>query len=156
MSDNGSAYRSFAFRDLLAEHRITHKRTRPYTPRTNGKAERFIQTSLREWAYAQPFQTSAERANALPPWIADYNLRRPHSALGGYPPMSRITAPPTVPPSVPFSDLKQHFGRVAGVKSRAGLPSRSRDGDPDRRRRLGLDTGHFAASTISDRMGQRP
>jgi len=118
MSDNGSAYRSFAFRDLLAEHRITHKRTRPYTPRTNGKAERFIQTSLREWAYAQPFQTSAERANALPPWIADYNLRRPHSALGGYPPMSRITAPPTVPPSVPFSDLKQHFGRVAGVKSR--------------------------------------
>ena len=119
MSDNGSAYKSFAFRDLLAEHRITHKRTRPYTPRTNGKAERFIQTSLREWAYAQPFHTSAERACALRHWIADYNLNRPHSALGGYPPISRITPLPTVSPSVPYADLTPHFGRLAGVKSRA-------------------------------------
>ena len=68
MSDNGSAYKSFAFRDLLMARGIKHKRTRPYTPRTNGKAERFIQTSLREWAYAQPFVTSAERAQALRPW----------------------------------------------------------------------------------------
>jgi transposase InsO family protein len=81
MSDNGAAYKSFAFRDLLADHGIIHKRTRLYTPRTNGKAERFIQTSLREWAYAQPFQTSAERPATLLSWIADCNLNRPHSAL---------------------------------------------------------------------------
>ena len=91
MTDNGSAYKSFAFRDLLAEHSIRHKRTRPYTPRTNGKAERFIQTSLREWAYAEPFQTSADRAAAMLPWITGYNHSRPHSALGGKTPFSRIT-----------------------------------------------------------------
>ncbi len=90
MTDNGSAYKSFAFRDLLTEQAIRHKRTRPYTPRTNGKAERFIQTSLREWAYAQPFQTSADRAAAMLPWITTYNHHRPHSALGGKPPISRI------------------------------------------------------------------
>lgn len=120
MSDNGSAYKSFAFRDLLAEHGITHKRTRPYTPRTNGKAERFIQTSLREWAYAQPFQTSAERAAAMPGWISDYNLHRPHSALGGQPPISRLTASPqTLPPTVPGSDPESGCGRRTGVKARA-------------------------------------
>jgi len=90
MTDNGSAYKSFAFRDLLTEQAIRHKRTRPYTPRTNGKAERFIQTSLREWAYAQPFQTSAERAAAMLPWITSYNHSRPHSALDGRPPISRL------------------------------------------------------------------
>jgi transposase InsO family protein len=104
MSDNGAAYKSFAFRDLLADHGIKHIRTRPYTPRTNGKAERFIQTSLREWAYAQPFQTSADRAAAMKPWIADYNTSRPHSALGGTSPLIRLasiarelTTPPTHP-----------------------------------------------------------
>jgi transposase InsO family protein len=90
MTDNGSAYKSFAFRDLLAEHNIRHKPTRPYTPRTNGKAERFIQTSLREWAYAKPFPTSADRAAAMLPWITSYNHCRPHSALGGKTPISRI------------------------------------------------------------------
>jgi transposase InsO family protein len=120
MSDNGSAYKSFAFRDLLAERGIRHKRTRPYTPRTNGKAERFIQTSLREWAYARPFQTSAERAAAMLPWITDYNRNRPHSALGGRPPMSRITASRrAASPSVPEADPKPGFGRQAGVKPRA-------------------------------------
>jgi transposase InsO family protein len=69
MTDNGSAYKSFAFRDLLAEQGIRHKRTRPNTPRTNGKAERFIQTSLREWAYAQPYTTSAERIEKLNQWL---------------------------------------------------------------------------------------
>ncbi|MFN7635233.1 MAG: integrase core domain-containing protein, partial [Acetobacteraceae bacterium] len=65
-------------------------RTRPYTPRTNGKAERFIQTSLREWAYAKPFLSSAERARAMPAWLCHYNSLRPHSALGGKPPITRL------------------------------------------------------------------
>jgi transposase InsO family protein len=91
MTDNGSAYRSHAFRDALATKAITHKRTRPYTPRTNGKAERFIQTSLREWAYATPFESSAQRARAMPAWLCDYNSKRPHSALKGKPPISRLS-----------------------------------------------------------------
>lgn len=90
MTDNGSAYRSHAFRDALAQAGVTHKRTRPYTPRTNGKAERFIQTSLREWAYASPYQSSDERTQAMPAWLCAYNSRRPHSALGGQPPISRL------------------------------------------------------------------
>jgi transposase InsO family protein len=90
MTDNGSAYKSFAYRDLLAEHCVRHKRTRPFTPRTNGKAERFIQTSLREWAYARPFHSSADRAAAMQPWLCAYNRSRPHSALGGKPPISRL------------------------------------------------------------------
>jgi transposase InsO family protein len=90
MTDNGSAYKSFAFRDLLSNHGIRHKRTRPYTPRTNGKAERFIQTSLREWAYAQPFQNSHERAQAMHPWLHRYNTQRPHSALKGKTPLDRL------------------------------------------------------------------
>jgi transposase InsO family protein len=75
---------------VLAAHEIRHKRTRPYTPRTNGKAERFIQTSIREWAYARPFQSSAERSEAMPAWLCHYNSKRPHSALNGKPPISRI------------------------------------------------------------------
>jgi len=120
MSDNGSAYKSFDFRDLLAARGIKHKRTRPYTPRTNGKAERFIQTSLREWAYAQPFQTSAERAAAMSPWINEYNTARPHSALGGRPPISRLalTGQLIVPISAATSDPKSRFVAMAGVKSR--------------------------------------
>jgi len=121
MTDNGSAYRSHRFRDLLCQRAVEHKRTRPYTPRTNGKAERFIQTSLREWAYAQPFHSSAERAAAMLPWITDYNATRPHSALGGKPPISRIvgfTAPAaTTPPDT--ADPKPGFAGVAGVKPRA-------------------------------------
>jgi transposase InsO family protein len=91
MTDNGNAYRSSLFRSLLASQRIRHIRTRPYTPRTNGKAERFIQTSLREWAYASTYQTSEERTHAMQPWIASYNHTRPHSALGGQPPISKLT-----------------------------------------------------------------
>jgi transposase InsO family protein len=90
MTDNGAAYKSFAFRELLDSRGIRHKRTRPYTPRTNGKAERFIQTSLREWAYAQPFQSSDERASAMRPWLHRYNTQRPHSALKGISPLERL------------------------------------------------------------------
>jgi transposase InsO family protein len=90
MTDNGSAYKSQVFRTALSAAGIHHKRTRPYTPRTNGKAERFIQTSLREWAYAAPYNSSAERAAAMPAWLCSYNSRRPHSALGGHPPVSRL------------------------------------------------------------------
>jgi transposase InsO family protein len=90
MSDNGSAYRSHDFRDLLGKARLRHIRTRPYTPRTNGKAERFIQTSLREWAYAEPYLSSKQRTDAMPAWIDAYNLTRPHSALKGATPLARL------------------------------------------------------------------
>jgi len=90
MSDNGSAYKSHAFRELLASHNVRHIRTRPYTPRTNGKAERFIQTSLREWAYAAPYTSSAERTQAMFPWINGYNTLRPHSAHNGLSPWKRL------------------------------------------------------------------
>ncbi|MDG2523659.1 integrase core domain-containing protein, partial [Caulobacter segnis] len=68
-----------------------HVRTRPYTPRTNGKAERFIQTSLREWAYAKPYASSAERAHAITAWTNSYNLDRPHSGIAGLTPWQRVT-----------------------------------------------------------------
>jgi transposase InsO family protein len=90
MTDNGSAYRSHLFKSRIAEAGLRHIRTRPYTPRTNGKAERFIQTSLREWAYRNAYQTSAERTQAMHPWITSYNHSRPHSALRGQPPVSRL------------------------------------------------------------------
>ncbi|WP_123286920.1 IS481 family transposase, partial [Brevundimonas halotolerans] len=79
MTDNGSAYRSKLFAAALRQAGARHVRTRPYTPRTNGKAERFIQTTLREWAYARPYGSSDERAAAIKPWTENYNLRRPHS-----------------------------------------------------------------------------
>jgi transposase InsO family protein len=90
MTDNGSAYRSHAFRAACASAGLRHLRTKPYTPRTNGKAERFIQTSLREWAYARAYHSSAQRTAVLQPWIADYNTRRPHSAIGHQPPFQRL------------------------------------------------------------------
>jgi transposase InsO family protein len=70
--------------------RIKHLRARPYTPKTNGKAERFVQTSLREWAYAQAYTTSAERAAELPIWFHRYNWHRPHGSIGAKPPISRL------------------------------------------------------------------
>jgi len=90
MTDNGSAYKSFAFRDLLADNAIRHKRTRPYTPRTNGKAERFIQTSLREWAYANAYGTSVARTDALKPWLKTYNSARTHSGIQHRTPFERL------------------------------------------------------------------
>jgi transposase InsO family protein len=90
MTDNGAAYRSHAFRDTCRELQIRHLRTKPYTPRTNGKAERFIQTSLREWAYAAAYVSSSERTACLAPWLHHYNWHRPHSALNCQPPISRL------------------------------------------------------------------
>lgn len=90
MTDNGNGYRSRDFAAACAELAIRHLRTRPYTPRTNGKAERFIQTLMREWAYARPYTSSARRARALDGWLRFYNRRRPHSALAARPPIARI------------------------------------------------------------------
>jgi transposase InsO family protein len=90
MTDNGSAYRSKYIASDLAKLEIRHLFTRPYTPRTNGKAERFIQTSLREWAYAATYQTSAHRQDHLKPWLHRYNWHRPHSALNHSPPASNL------------------------------------------------------------------
>ena len=90
MTDNGSCYRSKAFRRACRNLRIRHIRTRPYTPRTNGKAERFIQTALREWAYAQAYPSSDRRAEELPAWLHRYNWHRPHGSLQSKPPISRL------------------------------------------------------------------
>ena len=90
MTDNGSAYRSKLFAKALSEAGARHLRTKPYTPRTNGKAERFIQTSLREWAYARPYASSDERNAAIKPWIKNYNLIRPHAGIGGNPPWIKL------------------------------------------------------------------
>lgn len=89
LTDNGTSYRSYAFADRCRELGLKHRRTRPYTPRTNGKAERFIQTALREWAYARTYQNSDDRENNLEPWIHQYNWHRPHASLGLSPPISR-------------------------------------------------------------------
>ncbi len=90
MTDNGSCYKAHTFRDACRELGLRHIRTRPYTPKTTGKAERFIQTSLREWIYARPYQNSAQRTEAMPARLCDYNTRRPHAALGGKPPISKL------------------------------------------------------------------
>jgi transposase InsO family protein len=91
LTDNGTAYRSHRWRDRCRELGIRHLRTRPYTPRTNGKAERFIQTMLRQWAYRYVYPTSAHRARALSGWLRWYNRRRPHGSLSGRPPISRVS-----------------------------------------------------------------
>jgi len=90
MTDNGAPYRSRLFAQSCWRHHLRHIFTRPYTPRTNGKAERFIQTLLREWAYAATYSTSAARARALPRWLRFYNLRRPHSSLDDMPPFASL------------------------------------------------------------------
>ena len=97
MTDNGSAYLSKAFAAACRRLGVHHLRTRPYTPQTNGKAERFIQTALREWAYAATYATSAQRRDALQDWLHHYNCHRPHSALGGPPPISRLQHPQNNP-----------------------------------------------------------
>ncbi|HEY0231949.1 MAG TPA: IS481 family transposase [Dokdonella sp.] len=90
MTDNGAAYLSRAWRHACTQLGIKHLRTKPYTPQTNGKAERFIQSALREWAYAATYQTSAHRLAALDDWLHHYNCHRPHTALNGLPPISRL------------------------------------------------------------------
>lgn len=90
LTDNGSAYRSRRFARTCKALGIKHSFTRPYRPQTSGKAERFIQTCLREWAYGRMWVSSAERTAWLPAFMHDYNTRRPHSALGNKPPASRL------------------------------------------------------------------
>jgi transposase InsO family protein len=90
MTDNGSCYKSGAFRDACRTLGLKHIRTRPYTPKTNGKAERFIQTALREWAYAQAYDHSDRRTDELPRWLHRYNWHRPHGSLNANTPISRL------------------------------------------------------------------
>jgi len=89
LTDNGSSYRSKLFQQACQALDIKHRRTRPYTPRTNGKAERFIQTALREWAYATHWTDSMQRDHCLQPWNDYYNYQRPHGSLNYKPPISR-------------------------------------------------------------------
>jgi transposase InsO family protein len=94
MTDNGSPYRSHAHAIACHQLGIRHLRTQAYRPQTNGKAERFIQTMLREWAYGRAYSTSAERLTALGAWLHHYNFIRPHGSLGHRPPGSRLTKAP--------------------------------------------------------------
>jgi transposase InsO family protein len=89
LTDNGACYKDGHFRQLLHRQNIKHRFTRPYTPRTNGKAERFIQSALREWAYARTYQNSWEREEQLQDWLHDYNFHRPHASLNRNTPASR-------------------------------------------------------------------
>jgi len=89
LTDNGSSYRSHQFRRACQQIGLRHHRTKPYSPQTNGKAERFIQTALREWAYAKHWHDSQERNQHLQPWNAYYNFARPHGSLNYKPPISR-------------------------------------------------------------------
>jgi transposase InsO family protein len=90
MTDNGNGYRSYAHAAVCRQLGIRHLFTQPYRPKTNGKAERFIQTLLREWAYAAAYPTSAARRRALPAFLTRYNTTRPHKALGGIAPTKRL------------------------------------------------------------------
>jgi transposase InsO family protein len=89
-TDNALAYRGRDFAGACKQLGLAHHYTRPYTPRTNGKAERFIQTTLREWAYARAYANSNQRRDALPTWLHGYNWHRPHMSLAGQPPINRV------------------------------------------------------------------
>jgi transposase InsO family protein len=93
LTDNGTGYKSHLFAYACAQLHLQHLRTQPYRPCTNGKAERLIQTMLREWAYARPYRRSRERQRALNLWLHYYNHWRPHGSLGGKPPFSRLEGP---------------------------------------------------------------
>ncbi|MBK3404222.1 IS481 family transposase [Methylorubrum rhodesianum] len=90
MTDNGAAFRSGRYAKALRRLGIAHKRTRPYTPKTNGKAKRFVQTSLREWAYARAYDTSEQRRAELPAFLFRYNWQRPHKGINRQTPISRL------------------------------------------------------------------
>jgi transposase InsO family protein len=90
MTDNGSCYRSRSFARACKRLGLKHIRTKPYTPKTNGKAERFIQSALREWAYAKAYERSDQRGADLPIWLHRYNWHRPHGSIGAKPPISRL------------------------------------------------------------------
>jgi transposase InsO family protein len=90
LTDNGPCYKAHNFVRTCAQLGLKHRRTQPYTPRTNGKAERFIKTAINEWAYAFTFQNSADRTASLPAWTHLYNWHRPHASLNQLPPISRL------------------------------------------------------------------
>jgi transposase InsO family protein len=90
LTDNGSPYCSFAFADLLSDHGISIRKTRPYRPQTNGKAEAFVKIVTNEWAYATAYQNNEERTQRLGPFLRYYNLYRPHGGIGGQRPISRV------------------------------------------------------------------
>jgi transposase InsO family protein len=92
LTDNGTGYTSHVFRHAVVREQLQHLRTRPYRPCTNGKAERVIQTMLREWAYARPYRRSRDRTQTLRTWVNYYNRWRPHGSLAGKPPLSRLDA----------------------------------------------------------------
>ena len=94
LTDNGASYRSHAYRDTLAGQAIRHKRTRPFRPQTNGKAERFIQTLINEWAYARPYRSNGDRLHALRRFIDFYNHGRPHTAIAGLVPRAAVNNVP--------------------------------------------------------------
>ena len=94
LSDNGSAYKSHAWRDACHDLGIKAKKTRPYRPQTNGKIERFHRTLADGWAYTRFYTSEAERRKALPGWLHLYNHHRAHSAIGGKPPVTRLTNVP--------------------------------------------------------------
>jgi transposase InsO family protein len=89
MTDNGRCYKANHFARICVRLGLKHRRTRPYTPRTNGKAERFIKTAINEWAYACTFQNSHDRTASLAVWTHQYNWHRPHASLNQQPPISR-------------------------------------------------------------------
>ena len=127
MTDNGSAYRSHHWRQACGTFGRRHLRTKPYTPRTNGKAERFIQTSLREWAYAHAYTSSQARQDALADWLGHYNTARPHTALANRPPASRLGPNPflgltkgAVPSSRPGSSDDRSGGPGQGAPKATG------------------------------------
>ncbi len=91
LTDNGSAFRSKPFAAACRALGLKHRFTRAYRPQTNGKAERFIQSALREWAYGIPYNHSSERTHMLERWIHHYNWHRPHQGIAGHAPMSRLT-----------------------------------------------------------------
>lgn len=94
LSDNGGCYRSHAWREACADLRVSHKRTRPYRPQTNGKIERFHRTLAGEWAFARHYSSERGRRAALPGWLHSYNHHRQHSAIGRATPISRLTNVP--------------------------------------------------------------
>lgn len=131
MTDNGSAYRRGPWREACGALALRHLRTKPYTPRTHGEAERFIQTGLREWAYARPYATSTERTAALALWLEHYNHVRPHAALAQQPPASRLSLPEflgsagTVPPSRPGVSHDRSARSTPGAPKATGASRRA-------------------------------
>jgi len=104
LTDNGSPYRSRAFAEALTKTGTRHKRTRPYTPRTNGKVERYNQTMLAEWLRRRPYDSEQDRTQALAEFLNYYNFERKHSALGWLPPITRV---PAVGPKVEPQEVEE-------------------------------------------------